>query len=207
MLKGIIFDFDGVIADSIQVKTNAFAELFSPSGLNIVNKIIRHHEANGGLSRFEKIRYYYQVFLKKSITDEKVNEIAKQFSSIVVEKVISAPYIPGVLEYIQNCESQYKLFISTGTPTDEIIQILEEKKISKYFTGVFGSPDKKTQHIQSIISKYKIASDELLFYGDSTIDLDAAKAENIRFILIRNENNRNIKLESGAVINNFFELF
>ena len=29
MIKGIIFDFDGVIVESVSVKTDAFAELYS----------------------------------------------------------------------------------------------------------------------------------------------------------------------------------
>ena len=58
MLKGIVFDFDGVIAESVQVKTNAFAELYGPFGNDVVQKVISHHEANGGVSRYEKIKYY-----------------------------------------------------------------------------------------------------------------------------------------------------
>ena len=58
MLKGIIFDFDGVIAESVQIKSDAFASLYEQYGDNIVKKVIEHHEANGGMSRFEKIRLY-----------------------------------------------------------------------------------------------------------------------------------------------------
>ena len=39
MLKGIIFDFDGVIAESVEVKTDAFANLYQPYGDNVVNKV------------------------------------------------------------------------------------------------------------------------------------------------------------------------
>ena len=59
LLKGIIFDFDGVIADSVQVKTDAFAALYKPYGPDIVKKVVEHHEANGGMSHFEKIRLYH----------------------------------------------------------------------------------------------------------------------------------------------------
>ena len=65
MLKGIIFDFDGVIAESVQVKSDAFAELYKPYGTEIVKKVVEHHEANGGMSRYEKIRFYHGSFLDK----------------------------------------------------------------------------------------------------------------------------------------------
>ena len=60
MLKGIIFDFDGVVAESVQVKTDAFAYLYASHGKKIVSKVTEHHELNGGMSRFEKIKYYHK---------------------------------------------------------------------------------------------------------------------------------------------------
>ena len=63
-IKCIIFDFDGVIKDSVDIKTNAFAEIFSKYGTSIVDKVLDHHKMNGGISRFEKIKHYYKQFLK-----------------------------------------------------------------------------------------------------------------------------------------------
>ena len=127
MLKGIIFDFDGVIVESVQIKSNAFSEIYKPYGTEIVNKIIEHHEANGGMSRFEKIKFYHESFLNQSITKEEIAELANQFSEQVIDKVIMSPYIPSALEYIQNNYGKYKLFISTGTPTKEIQVILKKR--------------------------------------------------------------------------------
>ena len=54
-IKAIIFDFDGVIVESINVKKEAFEKLYQKYGDEIVYKVIAHHMANGGMSRFEKI--------------------------------------------------------------------------------------------------------------------------------------------------------
>lgn len=54
----IFWDFDGVIKDSVSVKTLAFEKLFLPYGKKIAQKVKNHHEANGGVSRFEKIPLY-----------------------------------------------------------------------------------------------------------------------------------------------------
>ena len=43
MIKGIIFDYDGTIADSIHIKTVAFADLYRTYGEKIVNKVINFH--------------------------------------------------------------------------------------------------------------------------------------------------------------------
>jgi len=63
MIKAIIFDFDGVIVESVQVKTDAFAEIYNPFGKEIVQKVVKHHKANGGISRFEKFELYHRNFL------------------------------------------------------------------------------------------------------------------------------------------------
>ena len=204
MLKGIIFDFDGVIAESVQIKTDAFAELYEPYGKEIVKKVIGHHEANGGISRYEKIKLYHESFLRKAIKKEEILELTNQFSELVLDKIINAPYVPGALEYIQICYEEYKLFISTGTPTEEIKQILRGRKIIQYFTNVYGSPDKKNIHINNILSTYGISSNELIFYGDSKSDFDAAVNANIAFVLIKNSFDKKLTdTYRGEIINNF----
>ena len=207
MYKGIIFDFDGVIADSIKVKSDAFADLYSIFGNNIVQKVVVHHEANGGMSRYEKIKYYHESFLQQVISPKEINELAYKFSDLVIDKVIAAPYTPGVLDYIQKCNNKYKLFISTGTPTKEMEKILIGKNILQYFNAVFGSPNKKTDHIKSIISRFSLKPNELLFYGDSNEDLMAAEKTDVSFILIKNKFNKILTHTfKGNSINNFLEL-
>ena len=204
MLKGLIFDFDGVIAESVQVKTDAFASLYEQYGVNIVTKVIEHHEANGGISRFEKIKLYHESYLNKAITKEEIEELANQFSKLVVKKVIESTYVPGVFKYILKCYEKYKLFISTGTPTKEMKQILKGREIDQYFTDVFGSPAKKTVHLNHILSKYDLKPDEMIFYGDSNSDCDAAENAKIPLVLIKNRFNQKLTTSyKGKIINNF----
>jgi len=207
LLKGIIFDFDGVIAESVQVKTDGFAFLYGQYGKDIVRKVVEHHEANGGMSRFEKIKYYHGSFLKQSITEMEIRKLANLFSEFVIEKVIAASYVPGVLEYIQKYHAKCKLFISTGTPTDEMKQILTGRKIAHYFSDIFGSPNKKEFHIKNILSNYGMRPEELLFYGDSNTDLGAAAFYDIQFVLrLHALNKKNFTNFNGPTIQNFLSL-
>ena len=65
MIKGIIFDFDGVIVESVNIKTIAFKKIYKKYGNEIVNKVVDHHLSNGGMSRFEKFNYYHKNFSSK----------------------------------------------------------------------------------------------------------------------------------------------
>jgi phosphoglycolate phosphatase-like HAD superfamily hydrolase len=204
LIKGIIYDFDGVIAQSVKVKTDAFATIYSKYGDKIVNKVINHHEANGGVSRFDKIKFYHESFLKKDVTDEEIKIIANKFSKLVIKKVINAPYVEGVLNHIKDSYKKYKLFISTGTPKDEIDKILIARRINNYFTQVFGSPENKICHIKELILNNNVDSNELLFFGDSDSDIIAANYFNIKFILITHTYNKNLlKKYSGYYYDSF----
>ncbi|MDB9722957.1 HAD-IA family hydrolase [Candidatus Marinimicrobia bacterium] len=207
MIKGVIFDFDGVIAESVSIKTDAFATLYKSYGEEVINKVIEHHELNGGMSRFKKIKFYHESFIHKKINEKEIEALAEKFSNLVVNKVINAPYVLGVIDYIKECSKKYTLFISTGTPTDEIKKILKGRGLSQYFTKVYGSPESKTVHLRRIIAKYGFNNDELLFYGDSNSDIMAAKNLRIPFILIKNSFNKSIVVSfQGKIINNFMEL-
>ena len=54
MTEALIFDFDGVILESVETKTRAFAELYKDKGPDVVDKVVRHHLAHG--SRVGELR-------------------------------------------------------------------------------------------------------------------------------------------------------
>lgn len=204
MVKGIIFDFDGVIVDSVEIKGEAFREIYTTYGKEISDKVIEHHELNGGVSRFDKFRFYHNNFLKKEITENEIQKLSDDFSRIVLNKVIKSPYIGGVLSFIKKNFLEKNLFISTATPSDEIEKILLRRQINDYFTSVYGSPEKKDNHILKIIKKNRFNEDELVFIGDSTSDFEAAKKMNVKFILVKNRFNKDLRNSfSGKVIEDF----
>ena len=163
--KGLIFDFDGVLVDSVNIKTNAFSELFSKYEDTIRLSVVNHHLENGGMSRFEKIKYYYSFFLKKKLNKNELKSICDNFSNLVVEKVISAPEISGSKKFIhEQFKKKKMLFINTGTPLDEINIILKKRSLHKYFDHVYGSPNSKEKNLNKIISGNSINKDDYIFF-------------------------------------------
>src|SRR3989304_1573816 len=77
MIRAIIFDFDGVIVESVDIKTKAFARLFEHEGKVVVEKVVDYHLKNGGVSRFDKFRVY-QCFVATATPQEEIAEIIKQ---------------------------------------------------------------------------------------------------------------------------------
>ena len=63
-IENIIFDFDGVIIDSMRIRSDGFREIFCNYSQQQVEELMEYHNANGGLSRFNKIQYFYHTFAR-----------------------------------------------------------------------------------------------------------------------------------------------
>ncbi len=179
-VKAILFDFDGVIVDSVNVKTEAFRELFSNEKEHL-QTIINFHLANGGMSRFVKFEIIYREILKKPLTQELSQELGEKFSKLVMQKVIECDYMPGALEFLQTYSKQLPLFIASGTPQDELRIITEKRGLTHYFKEIHGTPRSKPEIIRDILKRYNLASEEMPFIGDAMNDYAAALETNLPF--------------------------
>ena len=190
MIKHVFFDFDGVLAESVNVKTEAFRQLYLPFGSDIAEKVVAHHLAHGGMSRFEKIRIYHENFLGSAIKNEDVLVWADRFSKLVLDGVINAPAVNGSLEFLNKFQSEFNMYIITGTPTIEIHEILKKRSWESYFLGAYGSPEKKTHWTEYLINENNLDRTECVFIGDATTDFDAATHSGIHFILRQTDENK-----------------
>ena len=66
----IIFDFDGVLLESAEIKTDAYKQLFLKHGKSEAKKAKLFFKENPGMFREEKIRQCYQLILNKKISKE-----------------------------------------------------------------------------------------------------------------------------------------
>lgn len=201
----VFWDFDGVIKDSVAVKTLAYQRLFLPYGAAVVTAIREHHEENGGMSRFEKIPIYLQ---KAGITatENVIEEFCDRFSDIVLKRVIGSPWVPGALEYLNQSHSSSNFILVTATPEDEIRTILERLGIRSYFRHIFGAPIQKTEVIAKVIKKALLKPGQALMIGDAQADMDAAENNSIMFLLRQTSTNTLLqKNYSGPQFRNFYE--
>lgn len=181
--QAIIFDFDGVLVESGDIKTQAFAELYQSYGDTIVNKVVRYHNLNGGLSRYKKFRYFQQHLLEMPpLTRDEERELDIRFSKLVVEAVIASKPVPGANELIHKESTRIPLFIASGTPEIELNTIVTRRGLKPYFTEVRGSPKLKQTLIAEILSTHSLTPTRVLMIGDALIDFQSAQANNVTFL-------------------------
>jgi len=207
VIKNIFFDFDGVIAESVNAKTEAFRKMYLPYGEYIAEQVVDHHINNGGVSRFEKFKYCHKNFLNIAIDENEVNKLADQFSAIVLDKVIQAKEVPGANDFIKEYYQKLKFWVITGTPTQEIEIIAKERGLESYFLGFHGSPKNKKYWTEYLLDKFHLKRDETLFIGDATTDYEAASHSNLLFALRETEENFDLfKNYGGLRFKNFDQL-
>jgi beta-phosphoglucomutase len=181
MFHTVILDFDGVVLESVSVKTEAFRSLFS-SEPDHVDEIVDFHIKNGGMSRFDKFRYIYKHFLHRELDNPTFNRLSEEFAGLVYNGVVRAPFVPGAETFLENFSKKIPLYIVSATPEEELVKIIRERKLSAYSQQVFGAPWKKADCIRNILITTGFPPDQALFVGDALNDLAAARAAGVKFV-------------------------
>jgi phosphoglycolate phosphatase-like HAD superfamily hydrolase len=179
----IVFcDFDGVIKDSVAAKSDGFERLFAPFGNELARRVRQHHEAHGGLSRYEKIPIYLG-WAGEPADAVQMQSFCDEFSKIVFQAVIDSPWVPGVYEYLRRHHMRQRFVLLTATPQDEILKILRALEIETCFDEVCGAPAEKAAAMASYLLRLQFVARDAVMIGDSESDLYAAEANGVAFLL------------------------
>lgn len=187
-IKTFFWDFDGVILDSMPIRDYGFAKIFEEFDKELVVKLLEYHGLNGGLSRYVKIRYFYNILLKEDVSDEKVQELADKFSIIMKAELVNKKYlIKETVEFIKENYKKYNFHIVSGSDEKELNYLCKELDLTQYFKTIEGSPTPKNDLVKKILEKYKYDPKECILIGDSINDYEAANVNGIKFYGYNNE--------------------
>ena len=178
----LFFDCDGVILNSNKIKTDAFYKLALNFGELQAQKLVNHHLENGGISRYEKIKFFQKNILKN--TNIKLyQELVDNYGKILKEKLIKAEISKGVFK-IKQFFPNSKITVVSGSDQNELRWLFKEKRIDHLFNnGIFGSPKNKIEILEEIFSGFK-GDEKSIFIGDSKYDFEVAKFFKIDFAFI-----------------------
>lgn len=188
MIRAIAFDFDGVLVESVEVKTKAFARVFADESPEVVQRIVAYHQRNGGISRFEKFATIYREMLKRPLVEKMLRQLGEEFSRLVVEEVVAAPWVEGAREFLTQHHGRYRFFVVSGTPQEELKDIITRRGMAKFFDDVLGSPQTKDVLLREAMSRHDLRPADLVLVGDAGNDWSAARQLGIPFIWRRTSN-------------------
>ena len=184
-LRAVVFDFDGVIVESGDIKTEAFLELFAgyPEHLPAIK---RHHLDHLGISRFKKFAWIYENLLHEPYDVGEKVRLGDRFSAIVFQKVCETPFVPGAREALEVlARAGVHLVVASGTPQDELDRIVDARGLRSFLAEVHGSPTEKATAVLAAMKRWGLKPEELLFVGDGTTDHEAATRTGVRFLARR----------------------
>ncbi len=205
MIKNILFDFDGVILDSMPVREFGFRKIFESYDDEIVNRLLDYHNKNGGLSRYVKIRYFFEELLNLEISDDKVSLLAEEFSVIMRKELVDKKYlISETVNFLDQNFKIYNLHIVSGSDENELRFLCKELNVEKYFLSINGSPIHKNDLVKNVLSAYNYKTKETILIGDSINDYDASRVNSIDFY---GYNEIQLKDVSKVYLENYEELY
>ena len=183
-IKVIVFDFDGTLIDSNQLKYDAFFRLFPSDDFQkeIVTEVLsKIYEESRYVIIREIIKRLNSEMTNEVELDDRVQELANEYNVIVVNGAKHCEEKPDAKEVLELLSQRYNLYLNSTTPEASLKNIVKHRKWENYFCDIFGYPNDKKIALLNIIKKESINPDELLVVGDGKSDRDSADKAGSRF--------------------------
>jgi len=178
-----IFDCDGVILDSNNIKTNAFFDVVLPYGKDYADTFIEYHKKNGGISRYQKFKYFFDEIVRKHDYQKDLNAILEAYRISVQRKLILSDETEGLRDFISVLPRTARKIVVSGGDQEELREVFQRKRLDRLFDEIFGSPRDKRDIIREAIQQDKIL-EPVVFIGDSQFDYEVSKEFDYDFIFM-----------------------
>lgn len=180
--RALLLDFDGVILQSAALKTQAFAEVYSGAEPARLAAIVDYVERNGGVTRTDKFAHIERAFFGRAGGEDDVARLAAKFRALVFDAVVASPFVPGAERLLELAHTAMDLHLVSGTPHDELVQIVARRGLDRWFRSVRGAPPHKRIVFERILLERGYAPREVLAVGDALTECEAASELGIPFV-------------------------
>ena len=205
MKKGIIFDMDGVLIDSMPFHAEAMRiAIKEETNHDIDKKIIYLLEGMPGAELVKEI--FKREKIEKSIDDSLAERISKRKKEIFKE-IQNSKSIEGARELVNDLRSCGCLkAVVSGSSKQEIEVILDKNIGSKNFDMIItgdelggeGKPDPKP--FQTALQKMNLKPSEAIVVENSPLGIEAAKQASLRYIVTLNNTPLDISSDFKGLI-------
>ena len=136
-LQAIVFDFDGVIADSERLHLRAYQDILAPDGVTLSNE-----------EYYARYLGYDDVGLFKALGEDKHLELTDARVATLVERkgeryeALAAAgdiLFPGAADFIRTAAAAVPIAIASGAMTQEIEDVLERTGLRSLFPVIVGA--------------------------------------------------------------------
>ena len=183
MIKGVLFDFDGTLADSSP-------GIFSTATKVVVDMGYKGPWSNATLRKFvgPPLRECFRITF--SLPDEELDEAVFRYRQIYRQTGYSMCHlydgIPDLLSELNKLG--IKVGVATNKEQNTVERCMEALGITSFFDGIFGTDErgllKKCDVITRGVEKFSFSPDEVLMIGDTENDRIGAIHANVPFLAV-----------------------
>jgi beta-phosphoglucomutase len=138
-LQAIVFDFDGVIADSEPLHLRAFQQTLAEEGIEL-----------SAADYYSRYLGYDDVGLMQVLArDRRIAMSDRQITALVARKGAKLQKMrhdghvlfPGAVEFIRNAAAEVPIAIASGALKHEIVEIIGAAGVAELFTAIVAAGD------------------------------------------------------------------
>jgi beta-phosphoglucomutase len=207
-ITAIVFDFDGVLADSEMLHLRVYRELLGPSGVNIsTEQYYERYLGSDDEGVFQQVAIDYKLLLGDEEIEMLIDEKARRFEALVSSGDVM---YPAAASCVRRLAAAWPLGIASGARRGEIELMLRGARLADAFRFIVAAGD--TDHGKPAPDPYLRAA---ALHGvppavcvaieDSHAGLESARTAGMRTIAIGNTYPRET-LTADAVIASLDEL-
>lgn len=213
MLKAIIFDCDGIIADNEPLHLRMFQKVLGEEGISLTPK--EYYDIYLGMSDrgcFTAVLSAHEQSTDPSRINKLIRQKARYYQQAIQQELI---VLPGVKDLAQQASERYPLAVASGALRHEIELILEAAGIQKAFKVIVSAEDVSSGkphpegftlalsrlNASSPKSTSPIRPEECLVIEDSIAGIEAAKAARMRCLAVTNSYSREPLQQADLIVN------
>jgi phosphoglycolate phosphatase-like HAD superfamily hydrolase len=183
--KTLVFDCDGVVLNSNQLKIQAYYDVAIKFGANKTQaqSLVDYHVKLGGISRYPKFEYFLREIMWQAVTEHSMQALLDSFTAEVKRLLTDCEIAPDLIR-VREANPHAKWMIISGGDQAELRDIFQQRGIDKLFNaGIFGSPDNKDVILARELDAGNII-EPALFIGDSRYDHQASTNAGLDFVFL-----------------------
>ena len=205
-ITSILFDFDGVIADTESGRYESYCDIFAEYGYDL-----RHRCVMTDLIGFTGDGFMNKYF--PEIPPEHVKEMVRQRQKLYMEHLdrFCIPF-PGMQQTVNDLKQLgYYLALTTANATSVAYQLLQTVGVADDFDAVCGreiceDPVTKVKDYSRVSAQLHKTMDECVVIEDSPVGVAGAKRAGFRCIAFDHYHDPVIQEQADAVVHDFNEL-
>jgi phosphoglycolate phosphatase len=174
----ILFDFDGVLADTLADMLRFAQEACDELG-------VEHRVVQTDLSELEVMSFATfgrACGMPENLVDEFVRRCTEKFA----QKPAPPALFNGLGQVLRKLAESHVLAVVTGNTQGNVRTFLKEYGLEECFRAVYGvdMPGSKAEKILMAKSQFAAEAETVFMVGDSLSDIQAARAAGVRSIVV-----------------------